>query len=432
MSRIRVDDLRKTYDVPSGKETAVDGVNLDIPNTDFLTLLGPSGCGKTTTLRCIAGLETPTEGTVYYDDDDVTPKLAQERDISMVFQEIALYPHMKCIDNIAYPLKVRGVSKNERHDRAREVAEILEVGDLIEKHPAELSGGQRQRIAIARAIVREPRAFLMDEPMTGLDEKLKVVMRKELKRVVNQTGQTVVYVTHSQQEAMMLSDHIAVMNEGQIEQVGSPNEVYSEPNNKFVATFVGMPEMNIWDARVAGDSIKVELGGGQRIEFSTRDDASNSKRKKKTAWSDRDGNDINIGFRPQALSLVQRGQGEINAELRLVEPMGENDLCYLDVGSLEIRVLASDASGIEEHTTVGIDVDRKSGYVFDGESGSTIARTGKTSEIEAKNTTTEGCISPRLQCRAEPSEVGHERFPRRMRLPDTKQIQDWRTKISST
>ena len=204
MSRIRVNNLRKVYDVPGGEEIAVDNVNLDISNTDFLTLLGPSGCGKTTTLRCIAGLETPTEGTVYYDDDDVTPKLAQERDISMVFQEIALYPHMKCIDNIAYPLKVRGVSKDERHERAREVAEILEVGGLVKKHPAELSGGQRQRIAIARAIVREPRAFLMDEPMTGLDEKLKVVMRKELKRVVNETNQTICYVTHSQQEAMVL------------------------------------------------------------------------------------------------------------------------------------------------------------------------------------------------------------------------------------
>ncbi|CAJ52117.1 ABC transporter ATP-binding protein [Haloquadratum walsbyi] len=386
MSRIRVNNLRKVYDVPGGEEIAVDNVNLDISNTDFLTLLGPSGCGKTTTLRCIAGLETPTEGTVYYDDDDVTPKLAQERDISMVFQEIALYPHMKCIDNIAYPLKVRGVSKDERHERAREVAEILEVGGLVKKHPAELSGGQRQRIAIARAIVREPRAFLMDEPMTGLDEKLKVVMRKELKRVVNETNQTVVYVTHSQQEAMMLSDHIAVMNEGQIEQVGSPNEVYSEPNNRFVATFVGMPEMNIWDARVAGDSIKVDLGGGQRIEFSPRDDASDSSRKRKTAWSSRSGSDIDIGFRPQALSLVQREQGDINAELRLVEPMGENDLCYLDVGNLEIRVLASDASGVEEHTTVGIDIDRQSGYVFDGELGSTIARTGGATEVEARNT----------------------------------------------
>lgn len=387
MSRIRVNDLRKLYDVPGGEETAVDGVNLDIPDTDFLTLLGPSGCGKTTTLRCIAGLETPTEGTVYYDDDDVTPKLAQERDISMVFQEIALYPHMKCIDNIAYPLKVRGVSKDERHERAREVAEILEVGGLVEKHPAELSGGQRQRIAIARAIVREPRAFLMDEPMTGLDEKLKVVMRKELKRVVNETNQTVVYVTHSQQEAMMLSDHIAVMNEGQIEQVGSPNEVYSEPNNKFVATFVGMPEMNIWDARVIGDDIKVDLGGGQRVEFSPRDDASDSSRKRKTTWSNRSGSDVDIGFRPQALSLARRDQGDINAELRLVEPMGENDLCYLDVGNLEIRVLASDASGVEEHTTVGIDIDRQSGYVFDGELGSTIARTGEATEVEPKNTT---------------------------------------------
>jgi multiple sugar transport system ATP-binding protein len=377
MSRIQVDSLRKVFDVPGGTEVAVDGVNLDIPDTDFLTLLGPSGCGKTTTLRCIAGLESPTEGSVYFDDENVTPKLAQERDISMVFQEIALYPHMKCIDNIAYPLKVRGVPKDERHERAREVAEILEVGELVEKHPAELSGGQRQRIAIARAIVREPRAFLMDEPMTGLDEKLKVIMRKELKRVVEETNQTVVYVTHSQEEAMMLSDHIAVMNDGQIEQVGSPNEVYGEPNNKFVATFVGMPEMNIWDGTVGSDdTIRVEFPDGQQVELNPRDDATDATRKARSRWSERTGNAVELGFRPQALSLVAAGEGDIDAELQLVEPMGEDNLCYLRVGGREIRVVAGDTSGFEERTTVGITIDRPLGYVFDGETGSTIARTG--------------------------------------------------------
>jgi len=376
MSRIRVEDLRKVFDVPGGTEVAVDGVNLDIPDTDFLTLLGPSGCGKTTTLRCIAGLETPSEGHIYYDDEDVTPMPAQERDISMVFQEIALYPHMTCLDNIAYPLKVRGVPKDERYERAREVAEILEVGELVEKHPAELSGGQRQRIAIARAIVREPRAFLMDEPMTGLDEKLKVIMRKELKRVVEETNQTVVYVTHSQEEAMMLSDHIAVMNHGEIEQVGSPNEVYGEPNNKFVATFVGMPEMNIWSGTATGDGIEVELADGQRVDLQPRDDATAAERKARSRWADRTGDDVEVGFRPQALSLVPRGEGDIDAELSIVEPMGEDDLCYLDVGGTEVRVVADDTAGFEERTTVGVALDRASGYVFDGETGSTVARTG--------------------------------------------------------
>lgn len=387
MSRIRVDELRKVYDVPGGQEVAVNGVNLDIPDTDFLTLLGPSGCGKTTTLRCIAGLESPTDGTVYYDDEDVTPKPAQERDISMVFQEIALYPHMKCIDNIAYPLKVRGVPKEERYERAREVAEVLEVGSLVEKHPAELSGGQRQRIAIARAIVREPRAFLMDEPMTGLDEKLKVVMRKELKRVVEETNQTVVYVTHSQEEAMMLSDHIAVMNDGQIEQVGSPNEVYGEPNNKFVATFVGMPEMNIWDAHVSGDTIEVELEDGQRVEFKPRDAATKAKRKDKNRWTDRTGDEVEVGFRPQALSIVPKTDGDVTAELKIIEPMGENNLCYLGVDDQEIRVVEEDVTDFDEQTTVGIDINRSLGYVFDGQTGSTIARTGNSPTVEADEST---------------------------------------------
>ncbi|WP_302080331.1 ABC transporter ATP-binding protein [Salinibaculum rarum] len=387
MSRIRVDELRKVYDVPGGQEVAVNGVNLDIPDTDFLTLLGPSGCGKTTTLRCIAGLETPTDGTVYYDDEDVTPKPAQERDISMVFQEIALYPHMKCIDNIAYPLKVRGVPKEERYERAREVAEVLEVGDLVEKHPAELSGGQRQRIAIARAIVREPRAFLMDEPMTGLDEKLKVIMRKELKRVVEETNQTVVYVTHSQEEAMMLSDHIAVMNDGQIEQVGSPNEVYGEPNNKFVATFVGMPEMNIWSGHVSGETIEVELEDGQLVEFKPRDDATRAKRKDNNSWADRTGDGVEVGFRPQALSIVPEGDGDVTADLKIIEPMGENNLCYLEVDDQEIRVVEEDVTDFDEQTTVGIDINRSHGYVFDGQTGSTIARTGDSPTVEAVEST---------------------------------------------
>lgn len=379
MSEITIRDLRKVYDVPGGEEVAVEESSLRIPDGEFLTLLGPSGCGKSTTLRCIAGLESPTSGEVNFDDDQVTDIPAQERDVSMVFQEIALYPHMRCIDNIAYPLKVRGVPKEERYERAREVAEILEVEPLVEKHPAELSGGQRQRIAIARAIVREPRAFLMDEPMTGLDEKLKVRMRKELKRVVEHTEQTVVYVTHSQEEAMMLSDWIAVMSDGEIEQLGTPNQVYDEPNNRFVATFVGMPEMNVWTAETDGATCTVELGG-RDVDLPVRDDAADAERKTHSDWSDRTGDVVDVGFRPQALSLRPEGQGDFDAELEIVEPMGENDLCYLESSLGEIRVVEADTSEFEEGTTVGIGLDRIRGYVFDHESGWTIARIGQEPE----------------------------------------------------
>lgn len=379
MSRIEVNNLRKVYDVPNGKEVAVQGISLEIPDTNFLTLLGPSGCGKTTTLRCIAGLETPTEGTIRYDQDDVTEEPAQERDISMVFQEIALYPHMSCLENIAYPLKVRGIEKEERHERARSIAEKLEVGELVEKYPAELSGGQRQRIAIARAIVRNPRAFLMDEPMTGLDEKLKVVMRKELKRIIEETEQTVVYVTHSQEEAMMLSDQIAVMNDGQVEQVGPPDEVYSSPNNRFVATFVGMPEMNIWNGTVNGEHIQVKLGSDQELMFRPQDVAAESQRKQINSWDDRTSDTVEVGFRPQALSLAPRDSGDICAELRLIEPMGENNLCYLELDDREIRVVTNDVDGFTEGNVVGVHVDRDEGYVFDDQTGSTIARTGQQS-----------------------------------------------------
>ncbi len=386
MSEIQVENLRKVYDVPGGEEVAVDGVTLNVPDTDFLTLLGPSGCGKTTTLRCIAGLESPTSGDVYYDDENVTPEPAQERDISMVFQEIALYPHMKCIDNVAYPLKVRGVPKEERYERAREVAEILQVGDLVEKYPAELSGGQRQRIAIARAIVREPRAFLMDEPMTGLDEKLKVVMRKELKRVVEETNQTVVYVTHSQEEAMMLSDWIAVMNDGQIEQLGTPNEIYRQPNNKFVATFVGMPEMNVWDAEADGDVVRASVGDDQQVGLEVRDEAAESDRKDASDFAERSRDEVDFGIRPQELSLVPAGEGNFEATLQLVEPMGENDLCYLRTDEYEIRVVEDDASSLETGTSVGVALNLNAGYVFDVETGSTIARTGTGVETASDDT----------------------------------------------
>jgi len=375
MAEIHIDDLRKVYDVPGGKEVAVEGTTLTVPDGEFMTLLGPSGCGKSTTLRCIAGLETPTSGEVEFGDDRVTDVPAQERDVSMVFQEIALYPHMRCLDNIAYPLKVRGVPKEERYEQAREVARILEVEELVEKHPAELSGGQRQRIAIARAIVREPRAFLMDEPMTGLDEKLKVRMRKELKRVVEETEQTVVYVTHSQEEAMMLSDWIAVMSDGEVEQFGTPDEVYNEPNNKFVATFVGMPEMNVWAGETDGDSCTVSIGD-QRIELDVRDSATSSQRKTKNAIDERSSDSVEVGFRPQAMTVVEAGAGDFDANLDLVEPMGENSLCYLDSPVGEIRVVESDTSHLDERSTVGVRLARREGYVFDGETGSTIARTG--------------------------------------------------------
>ncbi|WP_338739802.1 ABC transporter ATP-binding protein [Haloplanus salilacus] len=377
MSEIRIENLRKVYDVPGGEEVAVEGSTLTVPDGDFLTLLGPSGCGKSTTLRCIAGLENQTDGEIYYDEDEVSDRLAQERDISMVFQSIALYPHMKCIDNIAYPLKVRGVPKEERYERAREVAGTLEVEGLVEKYPAELSGGQRQRIAIARAIVREPRAFLMDEPMTGLDEKLKVRMRKELKRVVDETEQTVIYVTHSQEEAMMLSDWIAVMSDGEIEQYGTPNEVYQEPNNRFVASFVGMPEMNMWQGETDGSTVTVDLGD-QTVELDVRDTADDAERKEKSNIGERSSDDVEIGFRPQALSVVSEGEGDFDAELDLVEPMGEHSLCYVESPIGEIRIVEDSTAGLSEGSVVGVDLDSHEGYVFDMDTGSTIARTGST------------------------------------------------------
>lgn len=242
-----------------GEVTAVKNMNLDIKDGEFMILLGPSGCGKTTTLRMISGLEEPTKGQIYIGDKLVAdPEKGvfvppKDRDIAMVFQSYALYPHMTVYDNIAFPLKLRKVPKQEIDQRVREVAEMLGLTELLKRKPRELSGGQRQRVALGRAIVRKPQVFLMDEPLSNLDAKLRVKMRAELKKLQRQLGVTTIYVTHDQVEAMTMGDRIAVINAGELQQVGSPDEVYDKPANTFVAGFIGSPPMNSMDASITED-----------------------------------------------------------------------------------------------------------------------------------------------------------------------------------
>ena len=240
-----------------GDVSALNDLDLHVKDGSFMVMLGPSGCGKTTGLRILAGLEEATSGKVFLGDRDVTRTPARERDVAMVFQSYALYPHMSVRENIAYPLRVRRLPRSERDERARAVAERLMIEPLLGRKPRELSGGQRQRVALARAIIRQPSVFLMDEPLSNLDAKLRIQMRVELKRLQKDLGVTTIYVTHDQSEATTMADCVAVMSNGRLEQLGSPREIYDFPANETVASFVGSPQMNIADVEVAESALRI-------------------------------------------------------------------------------------------------------------------------------------------------------------------------------
>jgi multiple sugar transport system ATP-binding protein len=267
MSGIRLEDVTKRF---GNDVCAVDDVSLDIHDGEFMVLVGPSGCGKTTLLRTIAGLEDATAGRIWIGDDDVTLRTPQQRDIAMVFQNYALYPHMSVADNLAYGLKLRRMPRAERDQKVRDVAAKLGLEELLDRKPAHLSGGQRQRVAMGRAIVREPKAFLMDEPLSNLDAKLRVSMRAELARLHELLGVTTVYVTHDQVEAMTLGQRVAVMRDGVVQQVDAPQNLFNNPRNLFVAAFIGSPAMNLINAQVSGGSLRfagfeIPLPGGSPL-----------------------------------------------------------------------------------------------------------------------------------------------------------------------
>src|SRR6476659_1672223 len=253
---VRYQNVGKVF---SGVPALID-LDLEVPDGKFLALLGPSGCGKTTALRILAGLETPTSGRIYIGDRDVTELAPKDRDVAMVFQSYALYPHKNVADNIAYPLRVRKIDKRDRELRVGKVAELLSITPLLGRMPRQLSGGQRQRVALARAIVREPRAFLMDEPLSNLDAQLRLQMRIEIKRLQRELATTTLYVTHDQVEAMTMADMIAVMHDGRLQQLATPADLYAHPVNLFVARFCGSPPMNVLEGDGAGAAFTHPLG----------------------------------------------------------------------------------------------------------------------------------------------------------------------------
>jgi len=259
VARVSIQNVSKVFK----ESAAVKDFSLDVMDGEFLVLLGPSGCGKSTTLRMVAGLEKPTAGNVYIGDTLVNEVHPKDRDVAMVFQSYALYPHMTVHDNMAFPLKMRGYSKEDIEKTVSRAADILEISDLLNRRPKELSGGQRQRVALGRAIVRNPKVFLMDEPLSNLDAKLRVQTRIELKNLQKRLGTTTIYVTHDQAEAMTLADRVAIMKQGMIQQVASPTDVYAHPANKFVAGFIGSPAMNFVEGKLASRDSKLELDAGE-------------------------------------------------------------------------------------------------------------------------------------------------------------------------
>ncbi|ABL78563.1 ABC transporter ATP-binding protein [Thermofilum pendens] len=316
MARVAVKDLVKRF----GKVVAVDRVSFEAKDGEFLVLLGPSGCGKTTTLRMIAGLETPDEGEIYIGDRLVNDLPPKDRDVAMVFQNYALYPHMKVYDNIAFPLRIRKLPADEIDRRVREVAKLLRIEELLDRYPRQLSGGQQQRVALGRALVRQPQVFLMDEPLSNLDAKLRVYMRAELKRLQRELGITTIYVTHDQAEAMTMADRVAVMNEGKIMQLADPAELYFRPANTFVAGFIGAPAMNFVDAsaKVEDDTVVLDTGI-YRIRLPK--DASEVLIKQGVP------SEVIFGIRPEHITVSkQEFPGSFAAEVFVTEPLGSETI----------------------------------------------------------------------------------------------------------
>jgi ABC-type sugar transport system ATPase subunit len=369
-------DVTKSYGTQA---LAVRGVSLDIQDGEFFTLLGPSGCGKTTTLRMIAGLEAVTSGTIELKGRDVTDVPARDRDVAMVFQSYALYPHMTVRQNLGLNLQVRKVPKAEVRQRVEEIARMLQLDGLLERKPGQLSGGQRQRVALGRAVIRRPNVFLMDEPLSNLDLKLREETRTELKKLHESLRITTVYVTHDQSEALVLSDRIAIMNDGELLQVGNPHEVYARPADVFVARFIGSPSINVFAGQLRPD------GGDLRVEVQGPGDGTGSLQRKvnfaRTVTPA--SREVWLGVRPEDLTVHRTaGPGRLRAVVEFVQPMGAMSFAVMRIPDSQGRILGRDdlmaTIGPEEHfdrdEVVWLDIRGDRYCLFEPESGRAIAR----------------------------------------------------------
>jgi multiple sugar transport system ATP-binding protein len=360
MASVTLQDVRKVF--PNGHVAARD-LNLGIGEGELLALVGSSGSGKSTVLRLIAGLEQPTAGRILIGDDDVTAVPPERRDLAMVFQSYALYPHKTVRENLAFGLTVRGVDRRQIDARVRDVAATLGIEALLERRPAQLSGGQRQRVALGRAIVREPRAFLFDEPLSNLDPQLRSIMRTELALLHRRLGATMVYVTHDQEEAMTLGTRIAVMRDGHLEQVGTPSEIFRRPSNTFVATFFGSPAMNLWRCRIADDAaglravcsdLAFDLPAGVSFPSGT----------------------VVAGVRPHDITLAPPGESDAIGSVAVVEPLGATAIVHVRIGGASdapVRVVVSAERTPAVDESVGLRIRRDAVYLFEPETGTALS-----------------------------------------------------------
>jgi multiple sugar transport system ATP-binding protein len=364
MAKVVLKNLTKRY----ANVEAVKDLNLEIEDKEFLVLLGPSGCGKTTTLRCIAGLETADEGEIYIGDRLVNALPPKERDIAMVFQSYALYPHMSAYDNMAFPLKIKSIEKTEIQQRVKKVAELLRIGHLLERKPKQLSGGESQRVALGRALIREPKVFLMDEPLSNLDAKLRLYMRAELKRLQKDLAITTIYVTHDQVEAMTMADRIALMNQGVLQQLASPDDLYQHPSNLFVGGFIGSPPMNFIDCNLAIEDgnvcLKAEIFK-YALEGATAEALAQVEA----------GGELVLGIRPEDVKITfdrKEKRDAIPAQIFALEPLGAEVIVDVKVGESMLKVRETAGFKAEIGKGVWLVLDKEKIHVFDKETGKTI------------------------------------------------------------
>ncbi|GAB5504948.1 MAG: ABC transporter ATP-binding protein [Rhizobiaceae bacterium] len=347
MAGITLKNINKRW----GSFVGVAEFSLDIADKEFLVLLGPSGCGKTTTMRMVAGLEDPTEGEIWIGDRMVNDLEPKDRDVAMVFQSYGLYPNMSVYENIRFPLKIRKVDSATHHERVMRAAEMVELTDFLERRPAALSGGQRQRVALARAVVRKPKVFLMDEPLSNLDAKLRVSTRAQIKNLHHELGVTTIYVTHDQIEAMTLADRVVVMNRGVIQQVGAPKEIYNSPANTFVAGFMGTPAMNL---------IEGEMSNG----------VFEAKNMRVPGFDTKTNGRVTVGFRAEDASLVNgSGEAEIDAPVYSFELLGEASMVTLRAGNGFLAVKADKDYEAEIGSNVRASVPASICHLFDATTG---------------------------------------------------------------
>ena len=348
MARIQLKNIQKKW----GNVVGVRDVNIDIADEEFLVLLGPSGCGKTTTMRMIAGLEDPSEGEIVMDGEVMNDVDARDRDVAMVFQGYALYPNMSIYENIRFPLRMRNIPKQDHDALVRKAADMVEMGDYLDRKPGALSGGQRQRAALARAVVRQPQVFLMDEPLSNLDAKLRQAMRIQIKHLQRQLKITSVYVTHDQIEALTLADRIVIMDRGSIQQIGTPDEIYSDPANAFVAAFIGAPPMNIVTGEIKDNTF---ISEGIKVPNLNVDFDGSAK----------------LGIRPEDCQIV-KNNAHLQGAVYGVEPTG--DMTYLTVRidgkNFEVKADRDYRAELGSDVAIGFDTDRL--YFFDTEDGNRI------------------------------------------------------------